>query len=255
MLECWVLIFLNLACLLETRRGFPTKGSNMFWTLKSCFVELGCDKVLYTVDTEFQKGKSLIDVELAACLILDCIVRFVTFSHCSYGFPTVSSDQSCRLVLHFLLDVKVFLSPYRFLSSLSPCFSKKETSSGLGFMHQAQPAVSLKANTNLQLKFQVCGLCYASLLLELCFFFLPKSHKKSPCKNTTSRSTRWRQRDAFPTAGVLLWIYRQNRLAVEVREPPGLWTLGEGTIPVGQNRNIFDEDVRMFIAYGKDGVW
>lgn len=76
------------------------------------------------------------------------------------------------------------MSSYRTLSSLSPCFSKKETSSGLGFMHQAQPAVSLKADSNLQLKFQVCGLCYASLLLELCFFSyqnpIKNPHVKTP---------------------------------------------------------------------------
>ena len=175
---------------------------------------------------------------IAACLILDCIVRFATFSHV---FPTVSSDHSYSFLPFVFTGRESLPVSYGSLSSLSTCFSKKETSSGLGFMHQAQPAVSLKIDTNLQLKFQVCGLCYASLLLELCFFSY-----KNPIKKTPAAAPRWRQRDAFPTAGVLLWIYQQNRLAVEVREPPGAVDVGWRGFPVGQNRNIFDEDVRMF---------
>ena len=183
---------------------------------------------------------------IAACLILDCIVRFATFSHV---FPTVSSDHSYSFLPFVFTGRESLPVSYGSLSSLSTCFSKKETSSGLGFMHQAQPAVSLKIDTNLQLKFQVCGLCYASLLLELCFFSYKNPIKKHQPQHPVTATGRvsYSRRPA-----VNLPAESAGGGSSGTPRGCGRWVKGFSSGPKQKHLWWRCEDVLVRMGYGKD---
>ena len=157
--ECWVwILFEPVIFAGNIRRGFPTTGLKMIWTLKSFVVALGCDKVLYSVHTKFNlcfQERQIIDVESAARLILDSISRFLTYSHCSYFFlfvPMCSYCLSPFLAICFTgRESLQVLSPYLLITPYSLVLVEEKMLkwSCLGSFTKGNPAVPKKPSGGL----------------------------------------------------------------------------------------------------------